>query len=47
MSGFAKEWGAAAVAFFLSFAITAGIYAPKEQCESSEGESASVAVTTP
>lgn len=30
-----KEWGKAAVAFFLSFAITAGIYAPKEECEES------------
>lgn len=30
MSELVKEWGTAAVAFCLSFAITAGIYAPKE-----------------
>lgn len=33
MSGLAKEWGTVAVAFILSFAITAGLYAPKEECE--------------
>ena len=30
MSELVKEWGAAAVAFCLSFAITSGAYAPKE-----------------
>lgn len=46
MSELIKEWGTAAVAFILSFAITAGLYAP-EECKAEDVTVSSAESTRP